>query len=170
MLDSIAQAIAGSDANEAALYLLRNVPGLPPIVQTIHILAIAALMASVAFVALRSLGLALPSQDLREMVRRLMPWTWWALPVLLLSGGLLVLARPQRYFSNPVMGWKMLFLLAALVLSVLMVQRIRRSASNGFAARPLRLKLMAAGVLFFWVLTVLAGRWIAYSDYLFLPA
>lgn len=164
-LIALGQSLAGSPANQMAIDLLRNVPGLPPIVQTIHILSIAAVMASVVFLALRSLGVAVPSQDPREMVERLMPWTWAALLLLALSGGLLILARPLRYFANPVFGWKMLFLVAALLLTGALLRLINRPAGG-----TLSRKLIAGSVLVFWVLTVLAGRWIAYSEYLFAPA
>ncbi|MCW8194862.1 hypothetical protein F6455_08690 [Proteobacteria bacterium 005FR1] len=168
---TIAQFIADSPANQLSLYLLRNVPGLPPIVQTLHIISIAAIMGSVVFVALRTLGLAVPSQNPREMVQRLMPWTWGALIVLAASGSMLVVARPFRYFSNPVMGWKMIFLVAALVLSIAMLQGIKRQYPEpAIKSASLPLKLLSLGVVTLWVLVVLSGRWIAYSEYLFAPA
>ena len=48
------------------VYLLSNVPGLPPIVQTVHLLGIAVIMSSVVLLDLRVLGLALPSQGRRS--------------------------------------------------------------------------------------------------------
>ena len=101
-LTNLAQALAASPINTLAVYLLREVPGFPPVVQTVHILSVAAIMGSVVLIDLRTLGLALPSQPTDELVRRLMPWTWWALPVLALSGLLFVCARPARYLFNPV--------------------------------------------------------------------
>ena len=71
---------------ETVVYLLSNVPGLPPIVQTVHLLGIAVIMSSVVLLDLRILGLALPSQDVQELTRRVMPFVWWTLPVMLLSG------------------------------------------------------------------------------------
>lgn len=169
MLTTIAQSIGNSAAHEGAIYLLRNVPGLPPIVQTIHILSVAAVMASMVFIALRSLNLAFGKQDLLEMRQRLVPWTLWALPLLVVSGGMFVLARPRRFVLDPVMSWKMLFMLAALLFSFFMLREIKQS--NGHAmARPLSLKLLATGTLAFWILTVLAGRWIYYSEYIFARA
>ena len=85
---------------ETVVYLLSNVPGLPPIVQTVHLLGIAVIMSSVVLLDLRILGLALPSQDVQELTRRVMPFVWWTLPVMLLSGLPFVLARPQRYFTQ----------------------------------------------------------------------
>jgi uncharacterized membrane protein SirB2 len=148
---------------ETVVYLLSNVPGLPPIVQTVHLLGIAVIMSSVVLLDLRVLGLALPSQDVQELTRRVMPFVWWTLPVMLLSGLPFVVARPQRYFTNPVFGLKFALLLPAIALAALLhFHGIRKPDNRGT-------KLIAALSLLLWIGVVLAGRWIAYVDYLFPP-
>jgi cytochrome bd-type quinol oxidase subunit 2 len=147
--------------HDLVVYLLSNVPGLPPIVQTVHLLGIAVIMSSVVLLDLRILGLALPSQDVQELTRRVMPWVWWTLPVMLLSGSMFVFARPRRYFTNPIFGLKFALLLPAIALAaVLHFVSIRKPDDW-------RTKLVAALSLLLWVGVVLAGRWIAYADYLF---
>ena len=82
MRDFLAQTLAESPAPRVdALYLLGNVPGLPPIAQSFHILGIATVVGSIVMVDLKFLGLALPGQNVSEMIRRLLPWTWCALGV-----------------------------------------------------------------------------------------
>lgn len=170
IVSTIAESIGNSAVHQGVVYLLRNVPGLPPIVQTIHILSVAAVMASMVVIAMRSLNLAFRQQDLGEMRQRLIPWTLWALPLLVISGGMFVLARPRRFILDPVMGWKMLFMLAALLLSFFMLRYIKNGIAGRGAAQSLNLKLLATGTLTFWILTVLAGRWIYYSEYIFARA
>ena len=155
----IARAISASGAHDWAVHALQNVPGLPPIVQTIHLLSIAVVLGSIVLVSLRTLGLAAAGQDKSEMARRLAPWTWTAVPVLFASGLIFVLARPQRYFSNPVFGVKIALLISALVLTALLYRYLHRSSVT-----PLR--WLAALTLVAWVGIVFAGRWIAYVDYL----
>lgn len=146
---------------DTAVYLLSNVPGLPPIVQTVHLLGIAVVMSSVVLLDLRILGLALPSQGVQELTRRVMPWVWWTLPVMLLSGLPFVFARPQRYFTNPIFGLKFAFLLPAVALAALLhLNGLRKPDHVGT-------KVIAAVSLLLWIGVVLAGRWIAYVDYLF---
>jgi hypothetical protein len=104
----------------------------------------------------------------QELTRRLLPWLWCTLPVMLLSGLLFVLARPQRYFSNPIFGWKFALLLPAVALAgILHVISIRRP--DYWQVRTMRAaaKAIAAASLVLWIGVVLAGRWIAYADYLF---
>lgn len=161
LLRSIASAIAASPVHDAAVYLLRNVPGFPPILQTVHLLSIATVLGSIVLLSLRVIGVAVPLQSPQEMSRRLAPWTWTALGLLLLSGSVLVLARPGRYFTNPVFGAKFALLLPALVLSIWLYRAASRSSVAGL---PMRVAAVLAIVA--WVGVILAGRWIAYVDYL----
>jgi hypothetical protein len=159
----LARAIANSGAHDTAVKLLSTVPGLPPIMQTVHLLSIAVVLGSIVLMSLRALGWAAPTQRPDEMARRLAPWTWSALPLLLISGSIFVLARPQRYFTNPVFGLKFAFLLPALALAALLYRALKRDPAHS------RVRVLAALNLLAWTAVVLAGRWIAYADYLFPP-
>lgn len=166
---TLGRALLGTPVHSFALYLLGNVPGFPPIVQTIHILSVSAVMGSIVLIDLRVLGLALPSQPIGELVRRLAPWTWCALPSLALSGLVFVFARPTRYFVNPVFGLKFSMLVPALIL-LFVFQRASSGDANFWElslARKVTAKAIAVVSLLLWVGVVLAGRWIAYADYLF---
>ena len=158
-----------SALREIVLYLLSNVPGFPPITQSLHILGIASVMGSVLMIDLKILGVALPSQNTSEMISRLMPWTWWALLVNLITGSIFVIARPARYFYNPVFEIKFLLLLPAMILAVILYALNRKQ--NGFWEQSTPHLFWAKAISFIslllWIGVVLAGRWIAYSEYLF---
>ena len=171
LLAEFAQWIAASEARQLATWLLSNIPGLPPVLQTFHLLSIAAIMGSIVFINLRVLGLGARRQQLGEMIRRLMPWTWFSLITLFLSGLPFIMARPARYFSNPVFQIKFSILLTAVLLAVLFY-RLSLREPNYWTSSEFRLvtgKVTAAASLFLWIGVGLAGRWIAYSDYLFWP-
>ena len=154
----ISEWIANSSIREWVLYLLMNVPGLPPIVQTVHIVAVAVVMGSAVFVGLRLLGVAVPSQQPAEMLRRLMPWVWWALLALFLSGSVFVIARPDRYFYNPIAGWKIVCLLPTIAIALTLHHgTLRKRIAQTLSIAMLTLLV---GVVF-------ACRWIAYVDYLY---
>ncbi len=171
LLVNLSEAIANSSLREFVLYALTNVPGLPPIVQAVHIVAIAVVMGSVVFVNLRLLGLAVPSQRPSEMIRRLLPWTWWALPFLFASGVVFVIARPVRYFFNPVVGIKFSLLIPALVLAATLhaLSRTEPGYWEITAQRRGFARIIAAISILLWLGVMMAGRWIAYADYLFWP-
>jgi hypothetical protein len=163
-LMELARGINGSGVQSVIVNWLRTVPGLPPIVQTFHILGIGVVMGTIVMLNLRVLGWAVPSQSLSEMTRRLMPWLWSALAVSLLSGLMFVIARPRRYFVNPVFGIKFALLSVAIVLSVALPRLIARKAVPASI-----LKAVAGVSMLVWIGVMLAGRWIAYADYLFPP-
>lgn len=169
---SIGGLIAGSFLQDGALWALRNIPGFPPIIQTVHILGIAVVMGSVVILDLRILGLAVPSQNISEMTKRLMPWLWWALASNFVSGGFFLFARPNRYFNNPVFGWKLSFLIPAILLTLFFYLMSRRqhdywelNSKRLWAARGIA--LLSLGL---WIMVAMAGRWIAYMEYIYFPA
>ena len=153
-----------SSLGELSADLLRSIPGLPPILQTVHLLGAAVLMGTVVMLCLRLLSLAAKHQDPGEMSRRLYPWFLLTLPVMLTSAAPFFLARPQRYLSNPVFDIKMLSLLISLLITLWLWQRCRNLVLSSI---PVSLRIHALVVASGWIFTILAGRWIAYADYIF---
>ncbi len=168
-VDTLVDALSQSQAPDLAIYLLGNIPGLPPIAQALHILGIGAVMGSAVMIDLRLLGLAVPTQNVGEMIRRLMPWTWGALILNATTGLLFVIARPGRYFYNPVFQIKFSLLLPAVILTFVVYRLNAKQAGDWEQSLSRRLtgKVVAVLSLALWVGVVLAGRWIAYSEYLF---
>jgi uncharacterized membrane protein SirB2 len=136
-LTHFAQVVRGRRTHDVVVDLLSTVPGLPPMVQTIHLLGIAAMMGSIVLISLRSLGLATPSQEPSEMAVRLAPWFWSALPILFLSGVVFVIARPERYFANAVFGYKFAMLVPAIVLAAVLLRIMARGAEHRVTAKVL---------------------------------
>ncbi|ALO46265.1 DUF6644 family protein [Pseudohongiella spirulinae] len=153
-----------SSLREFSTEMLRSIPGLPPILQTIHLLGLVMLMASVVMICLRVLNIAARRQQLQELGLRLQPWFYWSLPVMLFSALPFFLARPQRYIYNPIFAIKLVALLVALLASISLLRHLRRLSSE---APGITARLMAVCALLSWLLTALAGRWIAYVDYIF---
>lgn len=169
---NIGSLLDGSFLQSIALWALTTIPGFPPIIQTVHILGIAVVMGSVVLLDLRILGLAVPSQKISEMTRRLMPWLWWALASNLISGGFFLFGRPLRYFNNPVFGWKLSFLIPAILLSLLF-HILSKREENYWEINSKRLwsaRAIALSSLFLWIMVAMAGRWIAYAEYIYAPA
>ncbi len=162
----------GSFLQAGALWALRTLPGFPPIIQTVHILGIAVVMASVVMLDLRILCVAVPSQKIPEMTNRLMPWLWWALASNLVSGAFFLFGRPNRYFNNPVFGWKIGFLIPAVLLT-LFFHLMSKQQENYWELNAKRLwsaRAIALLSLVLWVMVAMAGRWIAYVEYIYYPA
>jgi hypothetical protein len=117
-----------------------------PSVQTVHILAIAALMGSALLIGLRVAGVAWREQPLAQVRGRFRPVIWWALPVLLGTGMVMIIGEPARSLANPVFQLKMLLVVSAIIVTLL----------------PSENRLLGALAVSLWIAVVFAGRWIAY--------
>lgn len=131
-----------------------------PTVQTVHILAIGLLMSAMLMFNLRLLGVAFTEQTLPRVAARFVPVIWWMLPVLLLSGALMITAEPARSLENTAFQIKMLLLLMAVSLTLIAQSRVDTNSWGDTAKR--RRSAVALASLALWVCIVFAGRWIAY--------
>ena len=134
-----------------------------PAVQTIHILAIAALLGSQTMIAGRLVGLIGRDQSPSRVAARFLPFIWWSLLLLLATGSVMIIGEPARELANPVFQLKMLLLIAAILVTRAVAPRLEEQSSRlaaGSASRSAR----ALGVvaLLLWVGIIFAGRWIAY--------
>ncbi len=135
-----------------------------PTVQTVHILAIAAVMSSVLMIDLRLIGILGGDQSLARVSERFRPAIWWTLPVLLATGVLMIIGDPVRALLNPVFQLKMVLLIAALI--VTLSYQVPLGSDPSFwdltGGRRGAARIIAVLSLMLWVSIVFAGRWIAY--------
>ncbi len=145
---------------------IQTVSWIIPTVQTIHILSIAVVMSSAAMVHLRVLGVLSRGQPLVAVTRRFLPWIWWTLLVLLLTGTTLIIGEPERSLVNPAFILKMSLLAAVLIVTVVFEKGIARDQLfwESSAGRRVNGRLLAGLSMVLWVGIVFAGRWIAYID------
>ena len=172
-MDQLASIIDQSALQAAALWALQNVPGFPPIIQTIHILGVAAIMGSIVLISARGMGLGLRSQALDEMVERLFPWLWLAMASNIFSGAFFVLARPYRYADNPIFIVKISMIFLAFPLAHVLRYLIRSESYVGKQAiekqKPTGIRVISFLSIILWLSITVSGRWIAYVEYLFYP-
>src|ERR1700761_7541567 len=74
---------------------------LVPFVQSVHILAIGVVFSSSVIVLLRVAAMSGRDVQVTALNRRLLPWIWWSLLVLLITGIILIIAEPGRALTNP---------------------------------------------------------------------
>jgi hypothetical protein len=132
-----------------------------PLVQTIHILAIAAVLSSILMINLRLLGVAGTDQPLARVSSRFRPVVWWMLPLLLASGAILIIGEPARALTNPFFQLKM-FLLVCVIILTLLFQRMLNRDPQYWDGRAALARTLAIVSLVLWCGIVFAGRWIAY--------
>jgi|SRR5450631_4266011 hypothetical protein len=135
-----------------------------PVVQTIHILSVSIVVASMAMLDLRLIGLGLSRHSIASLAYRFMPWTWGALVLLLLSGTVLIIGEPERSLGNWVFQLKMSLLLLAVFASLIFTRGLREDRGSWERSPNQRMASRVLGVLLLmlWVGIVVCGRWIAY--------
>jgi hypothetical protein len=135
-----------------------------PLVQTIHIIAIAILLTSVYVVSFRLIGLTRGTQALATLTAKLTPWIWTALCVLLVTGILLTITEPARELLNWAFRVKMLMVLALAGMLWVVQLRMRRNPAYWTESPARRHAARAIGIVSVIVgaSIVTAGRWIAY--------
>jgi uncharacterized membrane protein len=133
-------------------------------VQTLHILCVATVMSSMLMINLRLLGVSARQQRFAAVAARFLPFIWWPLPILLLTGAALIVAEPGRSLQNPVFALKMGLLLAGIAVTLICQIPLRKSAEYWELSTGRRRagRVIAALSLPLWIGVVFAGRWIAY--------
>ena len=137
-----------------------------PVVQCVHIVAIAVVMGSVLMTNLRILEIAGRSQTMTSTARRFMPWLWWGLAIAAVTGIVMIVGEPVRELVNPAFWSKMTLLAlslgAAALFQATLTHRLafweRTSAERKFT------RILAVASLLVWVGIVILGRWIAYAQ------
>jgi hypothetical protein len=135
------------------------------IIETTHVIALALVIGTVCVVDLRLLGLASVKQPYRALSREVLPWTWAAFGLALITGLLLFITQATEYFANTAFRIKLLLLaLAGLNMLFFESMTARDAASwDGGVPVPWRGKLAAALSLTLWIAIVFFGRRIGFT-------
>ncbi|HEY1601782.1 MAG TPA: DUF6644 family protein [Pirellulales bacterium] len=132
-----------------------------PAVQTVHILSVSIVMASMAMLDLRLMGLVGKRQPVSRMVDRFVPWVWRVLLILVATGAILVIGEPERELLNWAFRTKMAMVATVSLITLLVQNRNQRDAAF-WENHRIAAATVGAVSLLLWVAIVTAGRWIAY--------
>jgi hypothetical protein len=131
------------------------------VIESVHLLALAAIGGAVLVVDLRLLGLGLRRQPVAAIAREAQPWFVGSLATMIVTGvGLFLSEAVKCYYSTP-FWWKM----GSLALAVAFAFTVRRrvTADDPPRLHPLWLKLVALVSLTLWFGVGAGGRWIGFS-------
>ncbi len=137
-----------------------------PAVETIHLSAMVLLVGSITVFDLRLLGVAMRREPVSQLAERLLPCTWSAFGVMILTGTLLFSSDPvTKFCPNPAFRIKLLLvLLAGLNMSVFHFTIYRSVRKWDLApSTPLWAKVVGSFSVLLWAGVVFAGRWIGFS-------
>jgi hypothetical protein len=158
---SICQWLDGTRFNAA----LRMSNWFFPTFDTIHTLGIVLVAGTIMLVDLRLLGLALRSEPVAAVVRRIVPWTIGGFALMFVTGALMFSSEAVKLYHSPVFRIKLVLLALAGLNALIFHTTIYRDVRNWDQTAPTPLRARLAGLLSlaFWIAIITAGRAIAYG-------
>jgi len=135
-----------------------------PVLQTIHMYAVSMLFVGFIMLNGRLFMVANKSRTLAQTMNRFMPWIWWCLLVLTVTGWLMAFADSPRNLTNPAFWTKMIFVPVTALLTLWFQQSMRQHVVAWDTPRggPVAVKAASVGFLILWMVIMALGRWIAY--------
>ncbi len=129
-----------------------------PIIEAVHLLALASIGGAVLVVDLRLAGLTLRNQPVATIARDAQPWLVGSLAVMIVTGVLLFTSEALKCYYSPPFWFKMLFLGLAILFTFTFRRRVAESAS----ASPWLMKTVALASVLLWSGVGLMGRGIGF--------
>jgi hypothetical protein len=135
-----------------------------PVIQSIHIAAIAILVGSVFLIEARIFGWSGRDQTLRQTTNRFGQWITGSLWVLLITGVLMVVGEPARELLTFSFWAKMFLVAAGAVIAVVFLRAVGKNENRWEdVEHRTPAKLVAAITCLMWVGIIILGRLIAYD-------
>jgi hypothetical protein len=143
---------------------VRNSDWLFPAFETVHVVAIVIVVGAITRLDLRLAGLVWRNRPVTEVSNEMLPWTWIAFCVAVLSGLTLFASKPMQYLAMAFFDVKMI-LIALAGANMLFFQHVIFKSINRWDRDPIPpIAAQVAGSLSlaFWVSVVICGRLIGF--------
>jgi hypothetical protein len=136
-----------------------------PIIETLHVIALALVIGTVCIVDLRILGWASVKRPYRELAGEVLPWTWAAFCLSAVTGCLMFITQAAEYSQNIAFRIKLVLLLLAGINVLVFELIIARGAPRWNSGVPIPWpgKMAAALSLTLWISIVFFGRRIGFT-------
>ena len=137
-----------------------------PWIESVHVLAIVLVIGTISIVDLRLLGVASLDLTVRRLMRDVIPYTWGAFAVAVITGALMFSSDAVHYAHNFFFRGKLVLLaLAGLNMAVFHLIGIRdiERWDTGTGRTPTAAKVAATISLLVWIAVVAFGREIGFT-------
>ena len=159
------QALIGAFENSALADTIRENDVLFPLIESVHVLAICLVVGSILVADLRLLGLASTQRPVGRVLHGVLPLTWGAFAVAVVSGSLLFISNATKYLSNDYFIAKLLLIggagLNMAIFHAVSARTLPRWEHE--TATPLPARLAGGLSILLWVSVVACGRWIGFT-------
>ena len=130
----------------------------------IHMIAVALVFGLIAVVDLRLLGLTSRNTSVTELCRDVIPGTWVAFAVSVVTGTLIFTGQAVKYFDNYAFQMKFLVMVLAGINMLVFQFIVFRDVAKWDRHAPVPIAGKIAGLvsLVCWIAVIAYGRWTAY--------
>ena len=140
--------------------VIRDSLWLFPVIEAVHLLALALLGGTILIVDLRLLGFGIRSQSSATLAKSLHPWLVGGLFTMVATGVPMFLSEAIKCYYSPPFWYKMSFFVVALLYTFTVRKRV--AAADAAALGPVWGRLSALVSLGLWFCVGFSGRWIAF--------
>lgn len=136
-----------------------------PWIESTHVLAVTLVFGTIVIVDLRMLGYPAHRKGVRRLILDMLPFTWAAFLLAVVTGGLLFASNAVAYANNGQFRWKMLMILAAGAnMAIFHMTAHRRIADWDEAVpTPAAVRVSGATSLILWVVVIVLGRFVGFT-------
>jgi hypothetical protein len=136
-----------------------------PWIESIHVLMATTVVGTIAIVDLRLIGYASHRRGARQLILDLLPFTWVAFALAVISGSLLFTSNAVGYAANvPYISKMIVLLLAGINMAFFHLTAYRRIGHwNDDLPPPTGVRISGATSLILWIVIVFLARWIGFT-------
>ncbi|MDE0628745.1 MAG: hypothetical protein OXH99_20305 [Bryobacterales bacterium] len=131
-----------------------------PVIEAVHLLALALLGGTILLVDLRLLGFGLRSQPVAALAEGVHPWLVGGLLTMVATGVPMFLSEAIKCYYSPPFWYKMFFLVVAIPYTFSVRKRV--AAADPARLGPVWGRLTALASMGLWFCVGFSGRWIAF--------
>jgi len=157
ILQGVNDSAVGSAIRESGLLF--------PTIESIHVLMATTVFGSIAIVDLRLIGYGSHRKGARQLILELLPFTWVAFALALISGSLLFSSNALGYAANgPFLAKMAVLVVAGINMAIFHAGAYRRIDQwNDTLPPPPTVRVAGAVSLTLWIVVVFLGRWIGFT-------
>ena len=136
-----------------------------PLAEAVHVISLTLVLGTVCIVDLRLLGWASVRRPYAELAHEVLPWTWGAFCLAVLSGSMMFISQASEYYENTAFRIKMMLVLLAGINMLIFELITARGAArwNANKAIPWPGRFAGAISLVLWICVVFFGRRIGFT-------
>lgn len=163
-METIAPILSWLEATRLSVFLNESEWAFAAI-ESVHVIALALVIGTIAVIDLRLLGLAWAQRPYTEVSREVLPWTWGAFAFSVVTGSLMFVTQAPMYFVNTAFRVKMLLLLLVGINMLIFELITARGAARWGQRTPIPAagRIAATLSLAFWIAIVFFGRRIGFT-------